>query len=104
MRTGWEAEEEEAQQAELEAGTLPKTVEELEAELPEDASEDDRALIRKPRLEDLDDDATWVERAGAMAVSDPEIAARVLRGWLTSTKRGAPTVPAANSDDYSEAA
>lgn len=97
-------EEEDAAQAEIDTATLPKTVEQLEAELPENASEDDRALIRKPRLEDLDDDATWVERAGAMAVADPEIAARVLRGWLTSTKRGAPTVPAANSDDYSEAA
>ena len=94
-----------AEAAELEASTLPKTVEELEAELPEDATEDDRALIRKPRLEDLDDDATYLERATAMAASDPEIAARVLRGWLTSTKRTAtPTVPAANSEDYSEAA
>lgn len=95
----------EAEAAELEASTLPKTVEELEAELPEDATEDDRALIHKPRLEDLDDDATYLERATAMAASDPEIAARVLRGWLTSTKRGGtPTMPAANSEDYSEAA
>ena len=97
-------EEEDAAQSEIDTATLPKTVEQLEAELPENATPDDRALIRKPRLEDLDDDATWVERAGAMSVADPEIAARVLRGWLTSTKRGAPTVPAANSDDYSEAA
>lgn len=95
----------EAEAAELEASTLPKTVEELEAELPEDATEDDRALIRKPRLEDLDDDATYLERATAMAATEPEIAARVLRGWLTSTRRGAaPSVPAANSEDYSEAA
>jgi len=92
-------------QEELEAQTLPKTVEELEAELPENASEDDRAMLHKPRLEDLDDDATYLERAGAMAAADPEIAARVLRGWLTSNKRTAtPTMPAANNDDYSEAA
>ena len=86
-------EAEDADESKLASTTLPKTVEQLEAELPESATEDDRALIRKPRLEDLDDDATWVERAGAMAVADPEIAARVLRGWLTSTKRGAPHHP-----------
>ncbi|MCR9162764.1 MAG: flagellar basal-body MS-ring/collar protein FliF [Nannocystaceae bacterium] len=97
--------EAEAQAQELEAGTLPKTVEELEAELPGDAAGDERSLEKKPRLEDLDEDASNLERATAMAAADPEIAARVLRGWLTSTKRGAkPTIPAANSKDYSEAA
>lgn len=89
---------------ELEATTLPKTVEELESELPEDASEDERALVRKPRLEDLDDDATYLQRACAMATEDPEIAARVLRGWLTSNKRTAPSPGAANTDQYRDAA
>ncbi len=89
---------------ELEATTLPKTVEELESELPEDASEDERALVRKPRLDDLDDDATYLQRACAMATEDPEIAARVLRGWLTSNKRTAPSPGAANTDQYRDAA
>jgi flagellar M-ring protein FliF len=99
------AEEAEEAEAELEAATLPKTVEQLEAELPENASADERAMVRKPRLEDLDDDATYLERASAMATEDPEIAARVLRGWLTSNKRGGtPTTPAANNEQYGEAA
>ncbi len=85
--------------------TLPRTVEELEAELPEDATDDERALVRKRRIEELDESATYLERAGAMAATDPEIAARVLRGWLTSNKRtGSPSVPAANGDAYKEAA
>lgn len=93
-----------AEEEELDATTLPKTVEELESELPEDASEDERALIRKPRLEDLEEDATYLERACAMATEDPEIAARVLRGWLTSNKRTAPAPGAANTDQYRDAA
>ena len=85
--------------------TLPKTVEELEAELPEGATDDERALVHKRRIEELDESATYLERASAMAAADPEIAARVLRGWLTSTKRTAtPTVPAANGGSYKEAA
>ena len=103
------AEAEEAEAEEIAAvaaeATLPKTVEELEAELPENASEDERAMVRKPRLDDLDDDATYLERATAMATEDPEIAARVLRGWLNSNKRTAvPTAPAANNEEYGEAA
>ncbi|MGH1344433.1 MAG: flagellar basal-body MS-ring/collar protein FliF [Nannocystales bacterium] len=93
-----------AAEEELDAATLPKTVEELESELPEDASADQRALVRKPRLEDLEEDATYLERACAMATEDPEIAARVLRGWLTSNKRSAPTPGAANTDQYRDAA
>lgn len=95
-----------AAEEELDAATLPKTVEELEAELPEDASEDERALVRKPRLDDLEDDATYLERACAMATEDPEIAARVLRGWLTSNKRTVPNSSpgAANTDEYRDAA
>jgi len=93
-----------AAEEELDDATLPKTVEELESELPEDASEDERALVRKPRLEDLEEDATYLQRACAMATEDPEIAARVLRGWLTSEKRTAPSPGAANTDQYRDAA
>lgn len=94
----------EEEEEELDAATLPKTVEELEAELPEDASEDERALVRKPRLDDLEEDATYLDRACAMATEDPEIAARVLRGWLTSNKRTGPSLGAANTDQYRDAA
>lgn len=93
-----------AAEEELDAATLPKTVEELESELPEDATEDERALVRKPRLEDLEEDATYLERACAMATEDPEIAARVLRGWLASNKKTVPSPGAANTDQYRDAA
>ncbi len=88
----------------LNAETLPKTVEELEAELPADATEDDRALVRRPRLEDLDEDATYLQRAGAMASQDPKVAARVLRGWLTNHKKQAVVPAPANNDQYRDAA
>ncbi len=93
-----------AAEEELDVATLPKTVKELESELPEDATEDERALVRKPRLEDLEDDATYLQRACAMATEDPEIAARVLRGWLTSDKKTVPSPGAANTDQYRDAA
>ncbi len=81
--------------------TLPKTVEELENELPEDAHEDDIAAAAKPRLVDLPEAATYLERAAAMAGEDPELAARILRTWLGLE---AVRPPAANTENYEEAA
>jgi len=91
-----DAEQEERE--EVVATTLPMTVEELEAELPGGAVEDDEDLLPS----ELPQDATPLDRAAMAAVTNSELAARVLRTWLAGAKKS--NDPAANDDEYEEAA
>lgn len=82
------------------ATTLPMTVEELQADLPEDElAELERARAGRA-LEELPDDATPLDRACVAVAGDTELAARVLRAWLTE---GAGE-DAANDEAYDKAA
>ncbi|MEM6995368.1 MAG: flagellar M-ring protein FliF C-terminal domain-containing protein, partial [Myxococcota bacterium] len=82
------------------ATTLPMTVGELQAELPEGEAEED-GPDPATLVEELPEDASPLERASAVAASDTELAARILRGWLAEAPAAATP---ANDEVYDEAA
>ncbi|MBL4688142.1 MAG: hypothetical protein JKY37_26365, partial [Nannocystaceae bacterium] len=85
--------------AEEAATTLPMTVEELQADLPDgELAELERARGRAH--EELPEDATPLDRACVAVAADTELAARVLRAWLTEGSDEA----SANDEAYDKAA